>query len=257
MDCWVHVDKKSTADEFRKSIIHRNVYFVTPSQSVEWGCFSTVEAMLYSLKQVTEYSSAKYDYINFLSGQDYPLQQPSSFLHYLDINEDYEYMGITPYQVSSDFVRRIHKYDLRSYSFPGKILVERILNKLISTRKFPYDFDIRKGPQWITITRSAACYFIDFVSKNPAYINYFRKVHIADEFFFQTILFNSSFKGKIIDKLFHYTDWSEYKSHPKLLTVDDYNQLTNSSDCFFARKFDMNIDVKILDLLDKFVNKAN
>lgn len=47
----------------------------------------------------------------------------------------------------------------------------------------------------------------------------------------------------------------ENGSHPYVLTQKDYEKLI-SSDMLFARKFDINCNAKILDLLDETVHKS-
>ena len=249
VDCWVHIDRKFDTPDFRQVLSSENIFYVSPNINVGWGCYNTVEAMLLGMEHIIA-AKENYDYINFLSGQDYVLQPPAVFFNYLKANDGLEFIGIQPCEVSIDNIIRLKKYHFNDYSFFGKNLLERFINKISPYRKFPYPYEVKKGPQWMTITKNAATYIVDFVAKNPRYVNYFRKVHIPDEFFFHTILFNSEFKHKIKDGVFHYTDWSENKAHPRLLTINDRQNIL-ASDYFFSRKFDATIDATILDLIDK------
>ena len=52
-----------------------------------------------------------------------------------------------------------------------------------------------------------------------------------------------------------YIDWSEKNARPKILTMLDKNALI-SSENFFGRKFDMDIDATILNYLDEQVLKT-
>jgi hypothetical protein len=133
---------------------------------------------------------------------------------------------------------------------PARRLLEKAVNRILPERIFPYPYVIRKGPQWMCLTMGAVKYTLDFVSKNPRYGRYFRTVHAPDEFFFQTILYNSSFRPKLRNEIFHYIDWSEKKKNPKTLTIEDLDKL-NASPLFFARKFDMAVDTSILNKLDE------
>ncbi|MDB5157948.1 MAG: hypothetical protein JWR50_2655, partial [Mucilaginibacter sp.] len=45
-------------------------------------------------------------------------------------------------------------------------------------------------------------------------------------------------------------DWSEGNARPKLLGVGDFDHIKDSG-MFFARKFDQEIDSRILDKIDK------
>jgi len=52
---------------------------------------------------------------------------------------------------------------------------------------------------------------------------------------------------------FRYIDWSGGGSHPKLLLTEDYEKII-ATDNIIGRKFNMDIDENILDLLDKHNN---
>jgi Core-2/I-Branching enzyme len=249
VDCWIHIDKKFDTVDFRSVLSKENVFFIETNIMVDWGCYNTVEAMLLSLRNVLS-ANKDYDYINFLSGQDYVLHPPGTFLKYLKANNGKEFIGIQPYKATNQNIIRIEKYHLNGYSFTGKDFLQRVINKVLPNRKFPYPFEIRKGPQWFTISKEASKYVLDFIDRNIKFVKYFKLVDAPDEFFFQTILYNSDFRLNIIDGVFHYTDWSENKRNPKLLTMQDRDNILNSP-YFFARKFDIEVDISILNTIDK------
>ena len=72
-DFYIHVDKKFDINPhlFLKSI--PNVYFINNRIDVKWAGFSTVTATFECIKEIAA-TGVKYDYINFLSGQDYPIK---------------------------------------------------------------------------------------------------------------------------------------------------------------------------------------
>ena len=47
-----------------------------------------------------------------------------------------------------------------------------------------------------------------------------------------------------------YTDWSERKPNPKILTTSDFEKLVRSGK-LFARKFDMDADANIFTMLEQ------
>ena len=75
-------------------------------------------------------------------------------------------------------------------------------------------------------------------------------INFPDEFVFQTILFNSIYKEDIVNDNMRFIDWSEGNKNPKTFTAKDVNILLASNQ-FFARKFDVNVDAEILDLVDQ------
>lgn len=245
----IHIDSKSKTISGAEFAGIENVHLLTPRLRVDWGCFNTVQAMLDCMRAVLD-SGLAFNYVNFLSGQDYPIKPAEDFFAYLKQNPGGEYIGNWAYDdVYEDFIR-VRKYYFNAYSFPGKTLLQRSVNKALPDRRFPNDFNIRKGQQWFALTKEAAAYVLDFVEANPRFARFFNWVHIPDEFFFQTILYNSPFRSAIRNESLHFTDWSEKKKHPRLLGRNDLDALL-SSPLFFARKFDATEDASILDALDE------
>lgn len=248
-DCWIHLDKKCNMADFATVLSMPGVYRVEPQVKVEWGCYNIVQATLNSMKAVIN-SGIEYDYINCMSGQDYPLKPGHMFSSYLSLHSGYEFIGNRPYEESEDNIVRIRRYYYNHLSFPGKRYFEKLVNMVLPERILAYPYRIRKGPQWMCLTRSAVKYTLDFESKNPLFTRFFKTVHAPDEFFFQTILYNSPFRPAMRNEIFHYIDWSEKRKNPKTLTVEDLDKLM-SSPLFFARKFDTAVDASILDKLDE------
>ena len=87
----------------------------------------------------------------------------------------------------------------------------------------------------------------------------YRLSNCADEIFLQTIVYNSKFKDKIYHEsedehqnIKRHIDWN--RGEPYVFTIDDYQELLNSS-AFFARKFSSSKDHKIIDKIYQMTNK--
>jgi len=248
-DCWIHLDKKCKIVDFKDVLEQKNVFAVHPTIKVNWGGIHNSEAMINSLQTVVA-AVNEYDYFHFMSGQDYPLKPVEHFIQYLKENTGYDFVGNRPLEESQQNISMFKNYHFNDFKLPYKSIFERAANKILPQRKFPFDFEIRKGPQWMTLTKNAVEYCLNFICNNPSYLNYFQWTHIPDEFFFQTILYNSPLKSHLKNQIFHYIDWSEQKKNPKILLMADKEKLF-ASDLFFARKFDSSIDDNILNALDE------
>jgi hypothetical protein len=248
-DCWIHLDDKCRIAEYKEVFEIKNVFAVQTRLGLSWGHFNIVQAMINCLKESFN-SIEDYNYFIFLSGMDYPLHSPVIFLNYLKDHAGNEFIGNRPLNESQQNMIRITNYHFNNLSHPFGKITERIANKIFPKRKFPYPFEIRKGPQWMTLSRAAVAYILDFIFRNPTYSAWFKFVLAPDEFFFQTILYNSPFREKMKNHIFHYIDWSEQKKSPKTLTIEDKEKLL-ASPLFFARKFDEKSDHTILDVLDE------
>jgi hypothetical protein len=74
-------------------------------------------------------------------------------------------------------------------------------------------------------------------------------VLIPDELFFQTIVLHSPFADTVVNDNLRYIDWSR-RPAPAILHAQDFPSLIGSGK-LFARKFDANVDARILDMLDE------
>jgi Core-2/I-Branching enzyme len=101
----------------------------------------------------------------------------------------------------------------------------------------------------MTTSTECAAYIVDFIESNKRLRWYLRFTWGADEFVIPTLIMNSKFRETVINDNFYYIDWSKGGASPKTLITEDYDLLL-SSDKMFARKFDIKVDSKILDLLD-------
>ena len=100
-------------------------------------------------------------------------------------------------------------------------------------------------------------YINNFILQNNAFVNYFKYVFIPDEVFFQTIILNSPFKDNVINDDLRYVDWENPNPNvPAILGENDWTTIINSSK-FFARKFDITRDSKILDMIDQKILNAD
>jgi hypothetical protein len=106
---------------------------------------------------------------------------------------------------------------------------------------------------WWCLTKDCVLYIDRFVRENPAYARYFRTVFIPDESFFQSIISNSPYKGRIISDDLRYTDWENPNPHyPRTLEPEDFDLLMTSSK-LIARKIDERSQ-ELLSLIDREVH---
>ena len=106
------------------------------------------------------------------------------------------------------------------------------------------------GSFFATISQACAKYLYNFVREHPQVLDYYKKTFIPEESFIQTVLVNSK-KFNLYNSNFRYTDFTASRhGHPRILTTKDFSSLTQPN-IHFARKFDMNVDSKILDKLDR------
>lgn len=253
-DFYIHLDKKAEMNSFAYLSKKENVFFIQKRVHVKWAGYSLVQAQLNGIEEVVAIN--KYDYINILSAQDFPLKPSEYIFTFLKENKGAEFISTVDEQKDPEWwntaKRRVTKYHLESWKkFPGKYRLQSLMNFLTGIRKYPLPHKIVGRSQWFTITNGAAIYMINFIKSNPKIVRFFKYVWGADEFIFSTVLYNSPFKEKIRDDLF-YIDWSEGKPNPKILREEDFEKLIRSNKVF-ARKFDAAVDEKILKKLEEHI----
>jgi hypothetical protein len=245
---YIHVDKKADITPFLQLAEHSGVYFIEKREKVYWGGYSMVQATINGFQQILS-SGIKYDYINLLSGQDYPLKSAAEIQGFLAANPGKAFMNsLSSDRVAQEMANRVKQYYFAELSFKGKYTAERIV-KTLFPRRFPQGFEIVCQSQWFTMPSACATYIVDFLKNNSGIKRSFRHMWAPDEIALQSILHNSPFRNNIVCSALRYEDWSEGKPSPKLLTMADAEKLTASGK-YFARKFDNNTDSRILDYLD-------
>ena len=246
---YIHLDLKTDIQPFLHLAEDNQVFFIKNRVKVAWGGFSIVEATLNGFEELLA-SGRTYEYINLLSGQDYPIKSAGFihdffaknpgkiFMHTLSVDDEWH-----------EAKTRITEYHFVNYSFPGWYRLQQLVNAIMPKRKLPDGIKAMGRSQWFTATPDSLAYVLDYINTNKWVKRFFRYSWAADELIFQTILYNSPFMKDMVNDNLRYIDWSEKKASPKMLTMEDAPALL-ASDKLFARKFNMDVDKKILDYLD-------
>lgn len=249
-DFFIHVDLKTDINPFLHLENIGQVYFVRPRVKVFWGGYSIVEATLNGIDCILQ-TNKRYDYINLLSGQDYPIK---------DVYEIHDFFKKNVGKVFAEFqsidnewteaIPRIKKYFLTDTPYFGSNFLAKVMSAILPARKLPKGMVGYGRSQWFTMSVLHANHLVDYLLDYPEIQRFFKNTWGSDEFFFQTLIYNSDYKSDMVNDNLRYIDWSEGKASPKTLTIADAERLTNSGK-LFARKFNSKVDSKILDYLDE------
>jgi hypothetical protein len=256
IDIYIHIDKKVNDSSFKKIIHTPNTYFIQNRTTTEWGAFSIVDTIINCYIEIMD--SNKYDYICNISGQDFPIKTMTQLLNYIKENYSSEFIENKPYSLDDSWWQenesRIKKYSFINLKFKGKYKIEKLINAITPIRKPPNNIVFSGNSGWFCLSNEAISFVISSYKHNKDLNLYFKFVWGADEIYFSTILYNSTFKDKLIGNLLH-TEWlPSDKLHPKVFTAKDKIQLQQSNK-FFARKFDHTIDKEIIDFVQTLFTK--
>ena len=249
-DFYIHVDKKINIDTHKQLLTIKNVYFIENRIDVKWGGYSAIEATLSGIRQIVA-SGIKYECINLISGQDYPIKSAGYIADFLSEHKGSEFIlyrkMYAEWQVGC---KRVEKYHFTDFNFSGKYVLENTINFLTPKRKFPIKMQLYGKEAYWTLSLDCAKYIADFIDTNPKLNRFMKLTWGSDEFIFHSIILNSPYAPKVVNKNYRFMVWPEGSPRPKVLLTEDFEKII-ASDALFARKFDINIDEKILDLIDE------
>jgi hypothetical protein len=249
-DFYIHVDKKMDIGSHLYLETLSNVYFIKNRVDVTWAGFSTVQATFECIKEICR-SGIKYEFINFLSGQDYPIKPAEILYDFYTKNTDKDFLSYRDFTKEwKEGMLRIEKYYLTNYNFRGKNTLERLINLVLPKRKLPGKLiPYGKSMFWM-LHPETALYVVNTVEQNKTLKRFFSLSWASDEFVFQTVILNSSYKKNVINNNYRYIDWSGGGANPKVFDVGDFASIA-SSGMLFARKFDLIEKPEILNLIDQ------
>ena len=197
-------------------------------------------------------SGIQYDFIDHISGQCHPIKPIQTIYNFFDKHKEKNFLSCEPAPSEwwDEKKQGYENYHFQDFNFNGRFRLGMLLTKLLPRRKLPFLYTLYGSPlgAYWTIRTEVAAFLVDYFHKYRRVRNFFKFSWGPDEFLFNTIIMNSDFRNNVINNNYRYIDWSEKKPHPKILTHKDFEKL-KQSDCFFARKFDLTVDSKILELI--------
>jgi core-2/I-Branching enzyme len=249
---YLHIDKKVDIKPYEYLFNFPNVFLIKKRFDIKWAGYSMVEALLEGMNQALN-SGINYDFINHISGQDYPIKPINQLHDFFEANKDRNFLACetAPSDWWQGAKMRYEDYHFQDSNMPGSYRFAKFLSSILPKRKLPFSYTLYGGllgAYW-TITTDAAQYILRYLEENKKAREFFRKTWGPDEFLFNTLIMNSPFKATVVNNNYRYIDWSEGGWHPKILKVEDFDKLSETQ-AFFARKFDLTVDRKILELIN-------
>jgi hypothetical protein len=250
----IHVDKRAAPvvyDTLRlfSEELPGQVHLCRQRYRCYWGRFGIVEATLSCMREAVGLGLS-FDHAFLLSGQDYPIKSMNHIRTFVDEHLGSEFIESFPADEPNRWSAAEGEHNALNRVLYWTISFRSRHIQIKWKRRFPFGFRPHGGSMWWCLTRECVVYIDRFVREKPAYTRYFRMVFIPDESFFQSIISNSRFKGRIVSDDLRYADWQNPNpSYPRTLDTDDFEKLMSSSK-LFARKFDTRSQ-HLLRLIDR------
>jgi hypothetical protein len=278
----LHHDESST--QFPLALLGglTNIH-VMPGRPISWGTFGWVEAILRAMHWTLEH--IEFDWLVALSGQDYPIRPLPEIERFLAATETDAFvkgfsLGARPETAGEDLQRYLYRY----YRVPGgsrsasrtdsptrkgATMARRLreAQPLISLKRspsalyvgirrvaVPFDEDFRwyRGSTWFTLSHKVVTIVDRFARTNARRMRYFRRQWVPEESFVPTVVLNHPNLRVHPDHL-RFIRFGAKAAHPDILTMGDADDMLSSGK-HFARKFDISVDERILDLIDERVH---
>jgi hypothetical protein len=243
---FIHVDRK-TDDRAYRALVEElrdlsSVHFLE-RHTCHWGGFGHVRATLKGIEELRR-GATPFEYAILLTGQDYPIKSNEYIERFFEAAQPKSFMGFSALPSESWSPRggldRIEYRHLRFYGHHVRFPLKR---------RFPAGLRPYGGGAYWCLSRECVEYVARFVAERPDVVSFFRHVDIPDEIFFQTILMSSELRDTIVNDNLRYIDWTRGR-RPAILETKDFEAL-RSSPKLFARKFDIDQDENVLDLIDR------
>ncbi|MRN54501.1 N-acetylglucosaminyltransferase [Paenibacillus sp. LC-T2] len=260
VEFFLHVDKKSN---IQHEILHQNnIHFVEQRINVHWGHYSQIECILKCFALIQEHGV--FSYIHVISGQDLPLVSNGIIVDFFKENQGKQYVKHVELPNAAEMWGCLYRV---SVYYPKFILSRhkrvtalrnRYINLIMSVPKLKRNLSslpnkLYKGSNWMSITGECMDYILEFTKNNPGYVDFYRHSFCGDEIFFHSIILNSHFKEQVVNEVKRYTDWTSGPEFPRTLTVEDNERIqSKGTECFWGRKFDIEVDRTIIrEILQK------
>lgn len=266
-------DRKGCRLEDEPWLQDPRIVFLRSSVDVSRAEFSMVESFLLGLEYLMKCGRA-WEWIVYLSGQDYPVRPVSMTEADLEQSEFDAYLSLwqvggreDPWRPQQGRIRYHYRYRKLPAGMRPILRALKWTHSLQSwfrvfttygahvgfrSRDIPFGPQLRLfgGSQWGYLRRSAVKYLLEFCRERADVVNHYRATISPDESLVVTVLGNASgLKVSFKNRRFAEFPRNSPAGHPRIVTVEDYPELC-SGRYDFARKFDPAVDSRILDLLD-------
>lgn len=259
-DIYIHLDKKS--EKMRGEIInHDRVFFIKNNVSVTWGDDSMMQALFNSWDEIISLNKS-YDYFIMCTGQDLLIKPnldefllQNSDKIWLDTKEGDKWCRMF---ITRKFPRCICR-DLSVVSKAHPLRIFRgVFYRLMKLNLIPkryLQFDIKNIVFYYSFNWSVIPFYVvkdlyKYINQTSGYRDAYKNTFLPEDRFLGTLIMNSKYAKNVV---WSDNEWSKTMTyhtpievHPKVFTMEDICEI-DKSDCFFARKFDSNIDINVIN----------
>lgn len=274
---FIHLDAKTPIEPFAACLEGAHIRFIEPRERCVWGDFSIVRATI----RLMEAASEEQGLFILMSGQDYPIQSQGYINDFLERNKDFDFIEIEPLEekwkpkMVKDKLEHYHilhseergnsncyapfrhcsvfqKVRTLMHLLKGRLSMKNFkLLCLLPKRIAPFERQYAGSQFWAFSERTFYA-VLNYIREHKAALEeYYKYTSSPDEIYFHSVLMDLVAKDSTI-KLKEQITYVNYFRKNNVFITEDFDKLTSAKGKIFARKFDTDIDIEILNKLDSY-----
>lgn len=274
---FIHLDAKTPIEPFAACLEGGHIRFIEPRERCVWGDFSIVRATIHLM----EAASKEQGVFILMSGQDYPIQSQGYINAFLESNKGFDFIEIEPLEekwkpkMVKDKLEHYHilhseeRGNSNCYApfahcsvFQQLRTLTHLLKGRLSMKNFkllcslpkrvaPFERQYAGSQFWAFSERTFYAVLHYIREHKVALEGYYKYTSSPDEIYFHSVLMHLVAKDSTI-KLKEQITYVNYFRKNNVFVTEDFDKLTSAKGKLFARKFDTEVDIEILNKLDSY-----
>ena len=274
---FIHLDAKTPIEPFAACLEGAHIRFIEPRERCVWGDFSIVQATI----RLMEAASEEQGVFILMSGQDYPIQSKAYINDFLERNKEFDFIEIEPLEekwkpkMVKDKLEHYHilhseeRGNSNCYApfrhcsvFQKLRTLTHLLKGRLSVKNFKLLCSLPKriapferqyaGSQFWAFSERTFYAVLNYIREHKAALEeYYKYTSSPDEIYFHSVLMDLVAKDSTI-KLKEQITYVNYFRKNNVFVTEDFEKLSSAKGKLFARKFDTDIDIEILNKLDSY-----
>jgi len=274
---FIHLDAKTPIEPFAACLEGAHIRFIDKRERCVWGDFSIVQATI----RLMEAASEEQGVFILMSGQDYPIQSQGYINAFLESNKEFDFIEIEPLEekwkpkMVKDKLEHYHilhseeRGNSNCYApfahcsvFQKLRTLMHLLKGRLSQKNFRLLCSLPKrvapferqyaGSQFWAFSERTFYAVLHYIREHKAALEeYYKYTSSPDEIYFHSVLMDLVAKDSTI-KLKEQITYVNYFRKNNVFITEDSEKLTSAKGKLFARKFDTDIDIEILNKLDSY-----
>lgn len=274
---FIHLDAKTPIEPFAACLEGGQIRFIEPRERCVWGDFSIVQATI----RLMEAASKEQGVFILMSGQDYPIQSQGYINAFLESNKGFDFIEIEPLEekwkpkMVKDKLEHYHilHSEERGHSncyapfahcsvFQKLRTLTHLLKGRLSRKNFKLLCSLPKrvapferqyaGSQFWAFSERTFYAMLHYIREHKVALEeYYKYTSSPDEIYFHSVLMDLVAKDSTI-KLKEQITYVNYFRKNNVFITEDFEKLSSAKGKLFARKFDTDIDIEILNKLDSY-----